>query len=140
MNKNKGLITLLAIFAAGIFLLAFTVPQDQKKAGPWEVPSKYKKMENPYKDDATLEKVGKMLWAKHCKSCHGNIGAGDGPKAKQLKTFPGDFTTPEFQEQAEGVVYYKSYIGRDEMPNFESKIPDDEDRWAVINYMKTFNK
>ncbi|MFC2107772.1 c-type cytochrome, partial [Bacteroidota bacterium] len=111
MKNNKGLITVLAIFAAGIFLLAFTVPQDQKKGGPWEVPSKYQKMENPYKDDAKLAKVGKMLWAKHCKSCHGNIGEGNGPKAKQLKTFPGDFTTPEFQEQSDGVMYYKSYIG-----------------------------
>ena len=140
MNKNKGLITILAIFAARIFLLAFTVPQDQKKGGPWEVPSKYKKMENPYKDDAKLAKVGKMLWAKHCKSCHGNIGQGNGPKAKQLKTFPGDFTPPEFQEQADGVLYYRSFIGRDEMPNYESKIQDDEDRWAVINYIRTFNK
>lgn len=137
---NKKLFNLIMVMAVGIFLLAFTLPQEQKKAGPWEIPSKYKKMENPYKDDAKLKKVGKMLWAKHCKSCHGNIGEGNGPKAKQLETFPGDFTTAEFQDQSEGVIYYKSFIGRDEMPNFESKIPDDEDRWAVVNYMRTFKK
>ena len=95
-------------------------------------------MENPYKDDAKLAKTGKMLWAKYCKSCHGSVGLGDGPKAKQLGTFPGDFATEDFQGQAEGVIYYKSFIGRDEMPNFESKLPDDEDRWAVVNYMRTF--
>ncbi len=140
MNENRNVFTVLAVFSICLFLMAFTIPQEQKKGGAWEIPSKYKKMKNSYKDDAKLLKVGKMLYSKHCKSCHGNKGLGDGPKAKQLDTFAGDFSTAEFQEQADGVIYYQSFIGRDEMPNFESKIPDDEDRWAVINYMRTFKK
>ena len=137
MKKINSLISLIAF---ALFLMAFTIPQDQKKPGPWEVPEKYQKMENPYKDDASLNKIGKMLWAKHCKSCHGNTGLGDGPKAKQLETSPSDFSTEEFHTQTDGVIYYKSFIGRDEMPNFESKIPDDEDRWAVVNFMRTLKK
>jgi len=97
-------------------------------------------MENPYADDASLEKVGKMLWSKHCKSCHGNVGLGNGPKAKQLETFPGDLSSEEFQGGSEGAIYYKSYVGRDEMPNFEKKIPDEEDRWAIVNFMRKFAK
>jgi mono/diheme cytochrome c family protein len=134
MKRINSIITVITV---AIFMLAFTIPQDQKKPGPWEIPSKYQKMENPYKDDASLEKVGKMLWAKHCKSCHGNMGIGDGPKAKQLETFPGDFSTEDFQKQTDGVLYYKSFIGRDEMPNFEKKITDEEDRWAIINFIRT---
>ena len=140
MIKKTGLLLAIALFVGSFILLAFTIPQDQKKAGPWEIPSKYKKMENPYKDDAKLAKVGKMLWAKYCKSCHGSLGLGDGPNAKQLGTFPGDFSSEEFQGGSDGAIYYKSFIGRDEMPNYESKIPDDEDRWAVINYIRTFKK
>jgi hypothetical protein len=30
-----------------------------------------------------------------------------------------------------------SFIGRDEMPNFEKKIPDVADRWAVIGFIRT---
>lgn len=140
MQNSKSIHAILALISAGLFIMAFSIPQDQKKAGPWEVPAKYEKMENPYKDDASIIKVGKMLWSKHCKSCHGNMGLGDGPKAAQLETFPGDFSTEEFQAQSEGALYYKSYIGRDEMPNFEKKITDEEDQWAVINYIRTMKK
>jgi len=139
MKKTKLLI-LTTIVIAGLFLISWVVPQEQKKGGPWEIPEKYKKMENPYKDDVSLNKVGKMLYAKHCKSCHGNRGLGDGPMAKNLETFSGDFSSEEFQNQSDGVLFYKSFIGRDEMPNYEKKITDDEDRWAIINFLRTFKK
>jgi len=138
--KSKKKLNLLIVIAmiGGIFvLMSFMIPQDQKTAGPWEIPAKYEKMENPYADE-DLGSIGKMLWSKHCKSCHGSKGLGDGPKAKQLETFPGDFSTETFQAQSDGAIYYKSYIGRDEMPNFEKKFTDEEDRWAVVNYMRTF--
>jgi len=134
MNKLFGLASIIML--AFVFM-AFVIPQDQKKGEPWEIPSKYAKMENPYADDAGLIKVGKMLYSKHCKSCHGNKGLGDGPKAKQLETFPGDFSSEAFQAGTDGEIYYKSIIGRDEMPNYEKKITDDEDRWAIINYLRT---
>lgn len=125
-----------AILLAFVFM-AFAFPQDQKKGEPWDIPSKYVKMENPYADDASLAKVGKMVYSKHCKSCHGNKGLGDGPKAKQLETFPGDFSAEDFQKGTDGELYYKSIIGRNEMPNYEKKITDEEDRWALVVYMRT---
>jgi mono/diheme cytochrome c family protein len=42
-------------------------------------------MKNPHAGDQSLEKVGKMLYAKHCKSCHGNVGLGDGLKQPAWK-------------------------------------------------------
>lgn len=138
MNVKKKMMMVVMAVLASAFLMSF-IPQDQKQGGPWEIPAKYKKMENPYAGE-DLTKIGKMMWSKHCKSCHGNVGLGDGPKAKQLETLAGDFSTADFQGQADGVMYYKSFVGRDEMPNFEKKIPDDEDRWAIIAYMKTFGK
>lgn len=135
--KKLNVIMPAVIGLAAFLLFAFAVPQEKTKSA-WEIPAKYQKMTNPTKaDDASL-KVGKMLWAKYCKSCHGNVGKGDGPKAGQLKTHPGDFTTAEFKKNSDGALYYMAIIGRDEMPNFESKIPEEEDRWALINYIKTF--
>jgi mono/diheme cytochrome c family protein len=123
------------ILLAFVFM-AFAFPQDQQKGAPWEIPSKYEKMENPYAGE-DLIKIGKMQYSKHCKSCHGSKGLGDGPKAKQLETFPGDFSSEEFQAGSDGALYYKSFVGRDEMPNYEKKIVDDEDRWAIIMYIRT---
>ena len=57
-----------------------------------------------------------------------------------LKTSTGDFSTAKFQAQADGELYYMSFIGRDEMPNFEKKILDEADRWAVIGYIRTMKK
>lgn len=123
-----------AVFAA-LFLMAFAAPQDKKFGPEWDVPAKYKEMKNPHADDASLDRVGKMLYSKHCKSCHGGIGLGDGSKAASLGVAMRSFASDEFQTQPVGVIYYQSFIGRDEMPNFEKKIPDEEDRWAVINYL-----
>ena len=134
LNKLFGLAAILLMAFA---FMAFIIPQDQKKAAPWEIPSKYAKMENPYAGDADVTKVGKMLYSKHCKSCHGSKGLGDGPKAKQLETFPGDFSSEEFQAGTDGELFYKSIVGRDEMPNYEKKITDDEDQWAIINFLRT---
>ena len=138
--KTMQKLMIVAVVLGSFLVLSFVVPQEQKKAAAWTVPDKYMKMTNPTKADAASINVGKMLWGKHCKSCHGNIGLGDGPKAGQLKVHPGNFTTADFQKQKDGEIYYKAIIGRDEMPNFESKIPEEQDRWALINYIRTLKK
>jgi len=130
-----------AFLAIGLFaFLAFTVPQDQKIGGPWDIPAEYKNKENPHKGDASLDRLGRNTYNKHCRSCHGTKGKGDGPMGKNQETFPGDFSTAGFQNFSDGEIYYMSIIGRDEMPNFENDIPDEEERWAVVNYIRTFKE
>lgn len=135
-SKLKVLIFSAIILAAVVVLQSFSILQEKPK--PWEIPAKYQKMENPTKASPDLA-VGKMLYNKHCKSCHGIKGLGDGPKAKNLKTFPGDFSK-DLKSQPEGAIFYKSLIGRDEMPNYEKDIPEANDMWNIINYMHTFEK
>ena len=66
---------------------------------PWVVPDKYNKMANPVKSDAAATATGKELWIKHCQSCHGKTGKGDGSKAAQLKTVPEDMTKAAIQKR-----------------------------------------
>ncbi|HAW51011.1 MAG TPA: cytochrome C [Flavobacteriales bacterium] len=132
MKTNLRLILSLgAIALFTLTLAAFSLSQD-----PWSVPDKYKNMKNTTggKDS---DGVGEELYAQHCKSCHGKEGFGDGTKAKELKTEMRDLSSKEVQSQTDGVLYYKGIIGRDEMPNFEKKIGDVEDRWMVVNYIRT---
>jgi mono/diheme cytochrome c family protein len=112
-------------------LLAFSLPQEK-----WEVPAKYKSMENEFAGEDE-DGIGEELYMQHCRSCHGREGYGDGSKAGELDTEMRDFTSEEVQAQTDGELYYKSFIGRDEMPNFEKKIRDEEDRWMVINYLRS---
>ncbi len=101
----------------------------------WVVPSKYVKMTNPIPAN-TDKAVAKSLYAKHCQSCHGKKGYGDGPKADEQKGDLGDFSTAAYQAQTDGELFYKTTFGRDDMPNYEKKMTD-EDRWLVVNYMRT---
>ena len=130
------LVTIVAILLAGLFLSSMNLsgPIEQD---PWDVPSKYKKLKNPYVNASDSDQVGRVLYTQHCKSCHGTKGKGDGKKAANLDTPTGDFTNASFQEQTDGEIYYKSFVGRGDMPNFEKKIADDEDRWLVVNYLRT---
>ena len=107
---------------------------------PWPVPDKNSKMANPVKSDDASLKTGKAVWSKDCASCHGKTGKGDGTKAKGLKTQAGDFTSATTQDQTDGALYYKIVEGREDMPSFKKKIPDAEEIWSVINYMRTFKK
>lgn len=125
----------LVVFFGSIFaatLVSFVSGKD-----PWPVPEKYQKMANPVKSDAESLATGKEVYNKHCASCHGKKGKGDGSKAAQLDTDPGDFSTAEFQKQPDGALFYKTSEGRKDMPSYKKKITDQEDIWAVVNYMRT---
>lgn len=105
----------------------------------WVVPEKYVNMKNPTDPKADLE-IGKSLYSKHCKSCHGKEGYGDGPKAAEMKGDLGDFSSEAFHKQTDGELYYKTTFGKDDMPEYSKKIPEDEDRWLVVNYMRTLKE
>lgn len=132
-------LTVVCSIAIVLFSSGFTLffQEDPK---PWPVPDKNAKMANPLKSDDESLKTGKEVWAKHCQSCHGKQGKGDGSKAAQLKTAAGDFTKADVQKQSDGSLYYKIVEGRDDMPAFKKKIPDQDEIWAVVNYMRTFKK
>ena len=133
-TKLNSILALASITLFVVALVAFTIPQEE-----WEVPAKYKTMKNEYAGEDE-DGIGEELYAQHCKSCHGKEGYGDGTKAKELETEMRDFSTEEVHDQTDGELFYKSFIGRDEMPNFEKKIRDDEDRWMVINYLRSLKE
>ena len=134
----KSKMTIVAISIASFIVAAsFTFFQDSK---PWPVPDKYNTMKNPVKADASSISAGKAIWAKHCQSCHGKTGKGDGTKSAELETHPGDFTQASTQGETDGALFYKTSEGRKDMPSFKKKLPDEEDIWNVINYVRTFKK
>ncbi len=124
---------ILAIIGVVSFALySFTSIVQEK----WEVPEKYVNMKNPVAP-GTDKAIGKSLYAKHCKSCHGKEGYGDGPKANEQEGDLGDFSSEEYQAQTDGELFYKTSFGRDDMPEYTKKMPDDEDRWLIVNHMRT---
>ncbi len=123
---------LLTIALLALVILAFNKPPQDE----WIVPEEYVNMNNPTDPSVDLN-IGKALYKKHCQSCHGKEGYGDGPKAADQTGDLGDFSTAEYQSQTDGELFYKTSFGRNDMPEYTKKMPDDEDRWLIVNYMRT---
>ncbi len=104
----------------------------------WPVPANYRSMKSPYAADQASLALGKTVYGTHCKSCHGTKGDGQGPKASSLDTEMRSFSSAAFKAQSIGEVFYKTIIGRKDMPKYEKKIADVEEKWAVVNYIRSF--
>lgn len=127
---KTSLFYFLSVVVMAALFSAFVLP-DQN--APWAVPDTYKAKKNTVKYDKT---AAAALWGTHCKSCHGKEGLGDGTKAAQLKTDPGDFSAAAFQKQSDGALFYKTWEGRDEMPSYKKKGLDEEEVWQLVHYMR----
>ncbi len=142
----KSFIGLLATIVLSVMILAFT--QEPKK---WVVPEKYQKMKNPVPSDEISVNIGKKMYDRHCLSCHGIAGKGNGIKAIKLDQTPGDFTTEAFRKQTDGAIFYKMTAGHKDMPSFKRRIPGNDDEIEgsfgktgtagdLVNYIRTLNK
>lgn len=128
--KTFKIIVIIGIISFAFYSFTKIVQEE------WKVPEKYVNMTNPTSPDEDLA-IGKSLYSKHCQSCHGKEGYGDGPKADEMKGDLGDFSSEDFHAQTDGALFYKTSFGREDMPEFTKKMPDDEDRWLIVNYMRT---
>ena len=137
MKLTEKLFTGIAILTFGFTLLSMNTYQ-QAQPKPWDAPANFKTMKNPVAINPANVTLGAALYKKNCASCHGKIGLGDGPKARTLATFPGDFSGAAYQSQTDGEHFYKTKTGRGDMPSY-SKLPD-EDLWTMVVYMRTLKK
>ncbi len=104
--------------------------------------------------EATEEFVekGREIYFQRCSFCHGLLGDGEGPAAKYLDPRPRDFTlgTFKFRTTESGELPTDNDLYRTVsrglpgtgMQAFDSDLIknglDEEERWAVIAYVKTF--
>lgn len=131
--KMQNVVCFLTIL---IMCSAMVLAGHAQKPAKWVAPDKYKTMKNPSAANAESISTGKELYAKHCKSCHGKDGLGDGTKAATLGASCGDFTVKDFQSQTDGEIFYKITQGKDKMPGYGKTIPEDADRWALVNFLR----
>ena len=125
---------LLLLFV--ILLFSVTVNSQSK----WDIPETYTTMKNQVLFNQEIDKeYSRVLYNKHCKSCHGKEGYGDGPKADDLNGDLGDFSTEEFNQQSDGVLFYKTKFGKDDMPAYKRKMTDEE-IWLTVHYMRTLEE
>jgi mono/diheme cytochrome c family protein len=129
--------TMKLLLVSMVFLIMCANLGAQKK--PFNIPDEYKTKKNPIAMNDASTKAGAVLYQKNCAQCHGKTGLGDGVKARALKTFPGDFSKADYQDQSDGEHFYETKFGNGEMPKYEGKLSDD-DMWNIVNFTRTLKK
>ncbi|MCX6279996.1 MAG: cytochrome c [Bacteroidetes bacterium] len=128
----------LMVISLGMFLIySFSSNIQAQTPAAWNIPAKFKTTKNPVAAGKEAVSEGKDLYAKHCKSCHGSAGLGDGPKAASLEVTCSDFSTKKFQAQADGEIFFQMSEGKGKMPSFKKLIPEDNGRWSIVYYLRT---
>ena len=83
---------------------------------------------------------GKALYEKNCTTCHGLNGSGQGPAAHGIMTFPRQlWVWNNAPASADDYLYWFITNGRNEMPPWGVILSENE-RWDLINYIKTLSK
>ncbi len=106
--------------------------------GKWAAPAEAKTVKNPVvKSDKVVAAAKKMAEA-NCVACHGAKGVGDGPAAAALPVKPANWTTSAVQGESDGEIFWKISTGRGPMPPW--KHLSENDRWALVHYIRTLKK
>ena len=93
---------------------------------------------NPVESSAESLARGKELYLNYCTTCHGLSGAGNGPAAHGITTFPRQlWAWSSADSSADGYLFWFITNGRNEMPPWGIVLSENE-RWDLINYIKTF--
>lgn len=131
----RTVIIIIILVSSTVLFYSFNI-QDTAK---WDAPVTADKVKNPSEATEKNIALGKKIYNKMCWSCHGTIGMGDGPAGEALNPKPADFTLTTFQKQSDGAIFWKINTGRGTMANYENSLSEDQ-RWAVINYLRTLKK
>jgi|COG998Drversion2_1049125.scaffolds.fasta_scaffold188165_2 mono/diheme cytochrome c family protein len=98
-------------------------------------------------ETADMEK-GKLIFTMYCLTCHGPEGDGKGPVGLTLDPPPRDFTKAEFKycgactDADVFEVITNGAAAQGGSPNMApwGAVLPEEDRWAVLKYIKSFKK
>lgn len=137
-NPKKKKTTLIWLLLGVVCLLAIVALFGS--LGEWSVPASARKLQNPVPATEAALNEGQQNYAKHCKSCHGVNGDGNGERASELSEMPSDFTDAhDMNGVTDGELFWKITEGHRPMPAFKDKLTDQE-RWELVDYIRKFAK
>jgi mono/diheme cytochrome c family protein len=121
-------------------------PQQDFSKNTWELPEDAEKTKNPI--IATTESItkGRELYLDpkkgNCIVCHGETGAGNEANLSKLRRKPADLSNKErMTSMTDGELFWKITNGiTGIMPAGKNRMPEDEERWHVVNYVRTLAK
>ena len=107
----------------------------RQEIGDWLVPGQYETMQNPIElSDAVLQDAREQ-YLFTCAKCHGYLAEGDGPQYQLLIPRPLPWGSSRVQNQTDGSMFYKIFVGRGDMPAYGHRTTEEE-IWELIHYIR----
>lgn len=111
----------------------------------WELPEDADKTRNPVASSAESIEKGKTLYFErtkgNCVFCHGDTGSGNEANFPKLRRKPADLTNKErMTAMTDGEVFWKVTKGINMIMPAGEKRMSEEERWHVVNYIRTLAK
>ncbi|HEY8715935.1 MAG TPA: cytochrome c [Candidatus Acidoferrum sp.] len=126
------------LFVALLGLIVLAVVLAATRRGEWIVPEEARQRKNPLASSAGRQEEARGLYTDYCAKCHGDSGKGDGPDAGKHFTPSGDFTdAARMNAMTDGELFYKITEGRRPMPQFKTRLTDDQ-RWQLVSFIRSF--
>lgn len=120
-------------------------PQQDFSQNTWELPEDADKTRNPIASSVESIAKGKELYLDrdkgNCIFCHGEAGSGNEANLARLRRKPADLTNKErMTAMTDGEIFWKASKGiTGIMPAGERRMTEEE-RWHVVNYIRTLAK
>lgn len=105
----------------------------------WAIPENARKMTNSFADSAEAVEAGRMHFADHCASCHGNDGRGKTEIGQNLYPRAPDMWNKETQSLSDGELFYiiKYGIRLTGMPAWgQDTSEDDRASWHLVSFIR----
>lgn len=119
---------------------ANTVPvgyQPYKYAGN---PQAAEAQKNPLQMTPQVIELGRGKYETYCAVCHGYEGKGDGPVAAKMALKPPPLVSGNGLTYSDAGLYHVITDGRGVMSSYAYQMVDANDRWAVVNYVRSLQK
>ena len=107
------------------------------------IPLNHRRMNNPLPLTADVLAEGRMHWADHCASCHGNDGRGQTEIGRNLYPKAPDMTLADTQNLSDGEMFaiIKNGIRLTGMPAWgDASGRDDSQNWKLIHFIRHLPK
>ena len=124
---------------------AAKAPEQDFSKNTWELPEDADKTKNPVASSPESIAKGKELYLTrdkgNCVFCHGEAGSGNEANLARLRRKPADLTNKErMTAMSDGELFWKVSKGiTGIMPAGERRMSEEE-RWHVVNYIRTLAK
>ncbi|MGD2156528.1 MAG: cytochrome c [Anaerolineales bacterium] len=115
-------------------------PMEEVEPRDYGVPDENANVTNPIPaDDASLQR-GEETYISSCINCHGEEGRGDGVVGATLDPKPVDFRAEHVKDLSDGELFYIITNGVEGTAMQAWALFDEEKRWDLVNYLRTFQE